>query len=168
MRIGVLSDTHLKDPGSPEARRLFELVDEHFAACDLVVHAGDLTSLWVIDELEKRAPVRAVAGNMDEPAVREALRDVELFDADGLTVAVTHGWGAPFGLRERIRAMLDARGTRPDVVIFGHTHEAVNVVEGGIRWINPGSPTDRRFARHHTLAVLEVTGGRVRARIVRV
>ena len=166
MKLGILSDTHIKDPTSPEARRVFELVDRYFSDCDLIVHAGDLTTHAFLRALENKAPLVAVSGNMDDMDVRATLRDVEVLELNGLRLAIVHGWGPPFDLRDRLKAFLAGKGIHPDVVIFGHTHEACDIVEDGIRWLNPGSPVDRRFAARRSLGVLEISDAGVTFEII--
>ena len=61
MLIGLISDTHIPD----RARILPTKVIEAFEDVELIIHAGDLTSPKVIEELEEIAPVMAVQGNMD-------------------------------------------------------------------------------------------------------
>lgn len=56
-RIGVISDTH--------GYRLPESVHKAFARCDFIIHAGDIGTQAIIDELETIAPVGAVTGNCD-------------------------------------------------------------------------------------------------------
>jgi len=60
-RIGLISDTH---------SHLEESVFEYFEACDEVWHAGDIGAASVADRLEAFRPLRAVYGNIDEPAIR--------------------------------------------------------------------------------------------------
>ena len=56
MRIGVITDTHgLFDPA----------VRQHFTGVDHILHAGDIGSQSVIDQLQTIAPVTAVSGNVD-------------------------------------------------------------------------------------------------------
>src|SRR6266516_278782 len=63
-KIGVISDTHI-----PHFKKLPEVIWEHFAGVELIIHAGDLSILTVIDELETIAPVVAVQGNIEEEEV---------------------------------------------------------------------------------------------------
>src|SRR5438270_8040734 len=67
-KIGVISDTHI-----PEFKHLPQAIWEHFAGVELIIHAGDLSILRVIAELETIAPVVAVQGNVEEQEVIMAL-----------------------------------------------------------------------------------------------
>src|SRR5436305_14740183 len=67
-KVGVISDTHI-----PHFKKLPEVIWEHFAGAELIVHAGDLSVLSVLDELETLAPVVAVQGNVESDEVIETL-----------------------------------------------------------------------------------------------
>lgn len=61
MLIGLISDTHIPD----RAKEIPQKVIDAFKDVDLILHAGDLTSMKVIEELEKIAPTIVIQGNMD-------------------------------------------------------------------------------------------------------
>lgn len=63
-RIGVISDTHV-----PHFRRLPASVWVHFADVEVIIHAGDLSVLSILSELETIAPVVAVQGNVEHEEV---------------------------------------------------------------------------------------------------
>ena len=67
--LGVISDTHLGDPGRSLPTEIFPI----FRGVDLILHAGDLTSMHVVLSLEEIAPVEAVHGNMDLGEVKSLL-----------------------------------------------------------------------------------------------
>jgi uncharacterized protein len=112
---------------------------------------GDLTRAAVLEELHALAPVAAVHGNMDEPALRAALPERLVVETDGLRIGLVHDAGAAAGRHERLlEAFPDC-----DVIAYGHTH-IPEVARAGRVWIlNPGSPTERRRAPEHTMLVLE-------------
>src|ERR1700733_15926291 len=65
MRVVLLSDTH-----APRRwRSCPPRVAEHLRGADLILHAGDVCTAAVLDELAQYAPVVAVAGNNDGPDV---------------------------------------------------------------------------------------------------
>ena len=118
---------------------------------DLILHVGDFTAASVLEELSGFAPVAAVHGNVDEPALRNALPERLVVEAEGMRVGLVHDPGPRAGRHERLR------GWFPDcaLVAYGHTH-APEVERSEDVWIvNPGSPTERRRAPSHTLAVVE-------------
>ena len=97
VRVIVLSDTH-----APRRWRACPpAVAEQLRGADLILHAGDVCTAGVLDELAAYAHVRAVRGNNDGPDVAAwgAPDTVEL-DLDGLRVAMIHDAGpAPGGPR---------------------------------------------------------------------
>src|SRR5579859_4263960 len=162
MRIVVLSDTHAprRWKSCPPA------VAAQLRGAGLILHAGDVCTAAVLDELAQYAPVTAVTGNNDGPDVTAwgAAETAELA-ADGLRVAMIHDSGPAAGRLPRMRARFPGAG----LVVFGHSHIPLDAVGGGVRIFNPGSPTDRRRQPHGTLGVLHVVDGAlVEARIVEV
>ncbi len=156
MRVIVLADTHL----TPTSKRgLPTGCVELLAAADAVIHAGDVTTRHLLDELAAFAPVHAVLGNNDVELVDE-LPEVLEIELGGVAVAVLHDSGASKGRPARMRR----RFPSADLVIFGHSHIPMLVEgEAGQRLCNPGSPTQRRRQPHHTVAVLDLEDGRIAA-----
>lgn len=150
MRVGLISDTHIKGPGK-QADILLEFLKRYFDGVDLIIHAGDIVTSWFLNELENIAPVEAVKGNMDYADVQ--LPEMKLVELENTMVGIAHGSGPPQGIRERIYYRFKVK---PDVIIFGHTHEKCLVEEKGVTFINPGSPNDTRFTDSNSLAVMTV------------
>jgi putative phosphoesterase len=127
---------------------------------DLILHAGDVCTSTVLDELAAYAPVRVVLGNNDGPDVAAwgATPTLE-FDLDGLAVAMIHDSGPAAGRTARMRRLFPTAR----LVVFGHSHVPWDTASGGQRLFNPGSPTDRRRQPQGTMGVLRVDGGRLRA-----
>jgi putative phosphoesterase len=154
LRVVVLSDTH-----APRRwKRCPPAVADHLRGADLVLHAGDVCTASVLEELAAYAPVRAVLGNNDGPDVAAwgAPETLEL-DLDGLRVGMIHDSGPAAGRLRRLRTRFGGC----QLVVFGHSHIPMDVAEGGFRVLNPGSPTDRRRQPHGTLAVLRVAEGQL-------
>ena len=125
---------------------------------DLILHAGDVCTAPVLDELAQYAPVTAVAGNNDGPDVAAwGAAETAVVDVDGLRVAMIHDSGPAVGRLARLRGRFPAAG----LVVFGHSHIPLDVAsaDGGFRIFNPGSPTDRRRQPHGTIGVLHVADG---------
>lgn len=160
MRIGVISDTHIPKSASVIPPQVYV----HFKGVDLILHAGDLVELRVLDELGKLAPVRAVYGNMDPPQVRKSLPQREVINAGNFKLGLTHGSGPPIGLRRRVRKVFG--DDRVDAIVFGHSHSPVNIVQDGILFFNPGSATDAIFAPYKSCGILEI-GSEVKGQIIR-
>jgi putative phosphoesterase len=131
---------------------------------DLILHAGDVCTASVLDELSSYAPVRVVRGNNDGLDVLAwgAPETLEL-DLAGLPVAVVHDSGQATGRHARLgRRFPSAR-----LVVFGHSHIPVDQAADGLRIFNPGSPTDRRRQPQGTFGLLRIDDGHlVEARIV--
>ncbi len=150
--VVVLADTHIRR-GS--ARRLPPAVYAALEGADLVLHAGDIVTGAVLDELAGFAPTLAVLGNNDAELVGK-LPEERLFTVDGLRVGMVHDSGARKGREARLRR----RFPNADVVVFGHSHIPVDAPGlDGQRLFNPGSPTERRRQPVHTFGRLRVAGG---------
>ncbi len=108
----------------------------------------------MLDELSELAPVRAVAGNMDDPALAETLPVSRVVEVEEARIAMVHVPGPRAGREAR----LSARFPDCHAIVYGHTHvPQVERFQG--TWIlNPGSPTERRSAPAHTMIVLRVEG----------
>ena len=142
------------------ARRL---PTEHLRGADLILHAGDLSTVAVLEELEAIGPpVAAVYGNVDEPALRSRLPEERLVEAGGARIGMVHDAGPAKGRLERLRL----RFGDADAVVFGHSHIPLHEARDGFQIFNPGSATDRRRQPRHTMGLAEVSGGAVRFRHV--
>jgi uncharacterized protein len=154
--VAVISDTHLPRG----ARRLPELCLERLRTADLILHAGDLTSVGVLEELEALGPpVEAVLGNVDEPALRELLPEERIVLVAGVRIGMRH-------LPDRDDRLL-ARFPGCGAVVFGHTHVPLVEDRDGVWLLNPGSPTERRRSPFHSMLVLEVEVGEIRPELIR-
>ncbi|MDQ3658625.1 MAG: metallophosphatase family protein [Actinomycetota bacterium] len=126
----------------------------------LILHAGDLMDLALLDGLEGYAPTRIVRGNLDplEAGLPETLE----FEFGGVRIAMIHDSGPKRGRRSRMRR----RFPEARVVVFGHSHIPWLEDENGLMLLNPGSPTDKRRQPEHAFALLWPENGEARARIV--
>ena len=162
MRIAIISDTHM-----PKGRRrLPEACLQRLRGADAIIHAGDLSTLAVLDELRSLGPpVTAVHGNVDDALTRRALPEsATLRTDDGQTIAVLHDAGPRQGrLRRLQRGFPDAQ-----LVVFGHSHLPLieHDASTGVTIVNPGSPTERRRAAHHTMAIATSTPDGITAQLV--
>jgi putative phosphoesterase len=156
MKIGVISDTHLNLYDD----RLEQIVADHFDSADIIFHAGDIVDLAVLDVF-KGKQIYAVSGNMDPDSVRAVFPQKRVVEIEGWKIGLIHGWGSPPGLEDRVLREFE------DVacIVYGHTHRAMNEVKDGVLLFNPGSPTDRRFARHNSVGILHI-GREIRGTIV--
>ena len=157
MVIAVISDTHLPRG----ARRIPDACVARMRESDLVIHAGDIATRAVLDQIADTAdkPVLAVHGNVDSPDLRNALPESRLVDADGAKIAVVHDAGPATGRLNRMRKRF------PDAhaVVFGHSHIPLHEADerDGFQIFNPGSPTDRRRQPRHTMGMAHAVDGEV-------
>ena len=161
MLIAVISDTHMPRG----ARRMPDACVERIREADLLLHAGDFSTLDVLRELEAIGPpVVGVHGNVDSVELRGLLPSERLVEADGARVGLLHDAGPRSGRLERMRRRF---GERADVVVFGHSHLPLHEqAEDGFQILNPGSPTERRRAPHHTMALIDVRDAAARCEIL--
>ena len=155
----VLSDTHVPD----FAKRLPDALRRPLERADLFLHAGDVTSAELLDELARLAPVHVAMGNRDRPDVEAwgARHEVRL-EVEGVRIAMLHDSGPTKGREGRMRR----RFPEANLVVFGHSHIPIDVVADGLRLFNPGSPTWKRREPVPTYGELRLERGRVRARHV--
>jgi len=159
MKVGIISDTHVPGAASSLPPAVFEI----FKNADLILHAGDIVELSVLEELRAIAPVEAVAGNMDGPELQSRLPRKKVMTIGKFTVGLIHGKYRIDEQKEMIRKEFDD----VDLIVYGHSHTPFWGMFGGIWFLNPGSPTDNRHAPYHSVAVLTV-GDALTAEIVRV
>jgi uncharacterized protein len=158
-RVAVIADTHLPRGG----RRLPDACVRELERADLIVHAGDVVAASVLSELRGLAPVEAVYGNMDEPALRESLPAERVVEVEGVRLGVVHIAGPAAGREGRLAARFPGCAA----VVYGHTHVPQVELVGGVWILNPGSPTERRRAPVHTMLLLEVVGEEIRLELVK-
>jgi putative phosphoesterase len=153
VEIAIISDTHM--PRGP--RRLPPSCVARLRAADLIVHAGDICTLAVLHEVQGLGTVIAVHGNVDEQAVCRTLPSTAIVRAGEHRIAVVHDAGPSRGRLERLRR----RFPGADAVIFGHSHIPLHErADDGFQIFNPGSPTERRRAPHHTMGIAGEDAGR--------
>jgi putative phosphoesterase len=156
MLVAVISDTHMPRGG----RRLPETFVERIRAADLLLHAGDFTTLEVLRELERIGPpLVGVHGNVDSAELRRLLPGERLVAVEEARIAMVHDAGPAAGRLERLRAHYREVA---DAVVFGHSHLPLHErAADGFQIFNPGSPTERRRAPAHTIGLATVVGSSV-------
>jgi uncharacterized protein len=156
VRLLVIADTHVPKRARDLPAAVWAAVDE----ADVVVHAGDWVDVALLDRLAARSrTLLGVFGNNDGPAVRARLPEVARTVLDGLRVAVVHETGAAQGRERRCAAQFPDC----DVLFFGHSHIPWDsTTDGGLRLLNPGSPTDRRRQPYPTYLTATVHSGQLR------
>lgn len=147
IKIGVISDTHLKQPD----KKLRELSQGLFQDVDLIFHAGDITEIAVLNSFAGKEVV-AVCGNMDSPEVRRQLPKQRLIQLAGFQIGLIHGWGAPNGIEERIKEEFP----ETDCIVYGHTHAPAINRRGEILFFNPGSFAGGLFSAQKSVGLLQI------------
>jgi putative phosphoesterase len=166
LMIYVISDTHVPERMAKLPQKFLDQITPH----DIILHAGDFVNWETFKELESRATIYAVCGNMDHPKIKDLLDKKKLIDLQGkrigslrsLQVGIYHGSGAPFGLAERIYREFEEK---PDVIIFGHSHLPYNKKKGKTLLFNPGSLSGNFSGPFATYGVLTIEGNDVRGEI---
>ena len=154
IRIGVIADTHgLFDPA----------IVQHFQHADHIVHAGDIGKPTVIQRLKDIAPVTAVSGNVDGYE-ESGVPSEAIIELAGIRIAIRHILYASGKLTNGGRAFLDR--TRPDICIFGHTHQPMNAWLDDMLLFNPGSAGPKRFTLPRMLGMITI-GARLSPRHIR-
>jgi uncharacterized protein len=152
VRAVVLSDTHIRRGGS---RRLPDAAYALLDQADVVLHAGDVVCVDLLDELGGFAPTYAVLGNNDLDPGLSHLPETRVVALEGVEVGMVHDSGPAKGREARMKRLFPAAG----IVVFGHSHIPWNALglDGQVLF-NPGSPTERRMQPVHTMGVLDVDG----------
>jgi hypothetical protein len=158
MKIGVISDTHLREPHS-EFKKVFEF---HFRDVEKILHAGDFVDWSIVEYLSSLKELIAVCGNMDPPDIRKAFPHKKIIEMGGFRIGLIHGGGAPFGIESRVRKEFD----EVDTIVYGHTHTPANHQVKNILFFNPGSPT-RSFIHRATLGILHI-GEKIEGEIIKI
>jgi uncharacterized protein len=155
MRLLLLADTHVP----ARARDLPPAVWDEVDRADVVIHAGDWVSVSLLDALEARADrVVGVVGNNDGPDLRSRLPEAARVELDGVRFAVVHETGGKEGRERRCAAAYPD----VDVLVFGHSHIPWDTTAaGGLRLLNPGSPTDRRRQPRCTYITADASSGQL-------
>ncbi|OGX15191.1 MAG: hypothetical protein A2166_00170 [Omnitrophica WOR_2 bacterium RBG_13_41_10] len=161
MRIGVISDTHIPD----RVNTIPAVILEDFKNTDMIIHAGDLVHLIVLDELGRICKnVKAVWGNMDPYEVRKNLPEKEIIPVGKFRIGLMHGYGHPNQLISLLSS--EFKNDNVDMIIFGHSHQSLNETREGIIFFNPGSATDKIFAPYNSYGIIEIND-KIEAKIIK-
>lgn len=157
MKIGVLSDTH----SSESTDALVRIARGAFKDVSLIIHAGDLTSMSVLDVFSDQQVI-AVCGNKDRKPISDFLPEKQIINANGYRIGVVHGWGGRKGIEERVMSCFD------DVhcIVYGHTHKPNNCIHSGILLFNPGAFSGTRFLKRKPTAGILTIGNGITGSIV--
>jgi len=161
MKIGVISDTHIPD----RCEHIPFKALEAFKNVDMVIHAGDLASLKAIEELKAVCPkIVVVAGNMDGADIVKKFPTKQILNISGFKIGVSHGAGAPQYLVDLLKDTF--KNDNCDIIVFGHSHIAMNEKIGKTLFFNPGSATDC-LVREASFGLIEING-KITANIIKI
>ena len=136
--IGVISDTH--GLVRPEVLEIFKGVD-------LIIHAGDIGGVEVLNALETIAPVRAVCGNNDRDSWADHIPHEQVIEYGSHLFYVLHELG---------HLDLDPASAEFSAVIYGHSHRPLAETKKDVLYLNPGSAGPRRFSLPISIARLHI------------
>jgi hypothetical protein len=139
MKLAILSDTH---------GLLRPQVLEYLKTADAILHAGDINTQAVVDQLGQYAPLHIVRGNNDKEWAQALPHDL----------TVTLGGVNFYMVHNKKDVPADLSGV--DVVVYGHSHKYAQEEKEGVLWLNPGSCGPRRFHQEITLAIVEIEDGK--------
>lgn len=148
MRIGLISDTH----GLVRPQALDVL-----AGSELIVHAGDIGGVHVLEALAAIAPVVAIRGNNDTDAWARTLEETATVPCRGLRLHVLH---------DLKTLALDPVAERVAVVVAGHSHKPAHRIDGDVHFVNPGSAGPRRFRLPVGVARLTIGAQRIDVELI--
>jgi putative phosphoesterase len=133
----------------------------------LIIHAGDITQLNVINELEKIAPVIAVHGNMDPPDVKRKLPELNTIEFHGKKIGIIHDPDTLYGMDKMKRI---AKENDLNILAFGHAHKPFIKHVDNVLFINPGSLNDPLppILMKPTVGLLIITENKVEPLIIKV
>jgi putative phosphoesterase len=153
--IGVVSDTH---------GYLKPKVPELLAGVEHILHAGDIGDAGIIEELARIAPVTTVRGNNDRTGPESLFPEEIEVELDGWNFFLTHEVKVPKGPDDPSMEIYRKAGA--DVVVFGHSHIALQLQIGTVLFFNPGAAGKRRFKVVPSIGILKLNRESVHGTII--
>lgn len=148
--VGVISDTHGRLPQS---------VLKAFEGVDLIVHAGDIGKLEILDYLKKTAPIIVVRGNMDTGNWTRHLPEKEVIKVSKILLCVIH---------DVYKIKLIPNSSACQIVISGHTHRPLVEKQQDVLFLNPGSAVQPRYGYPASVAMLRINDNSIDARLIEI
>jgi len=146
--IGVISDTH----GLLRVEAI-----ESLRGSEYIIHAGDVGSPEILEQLSAIAPVTAVRGNVDQGAWSRKLPETQVLEVGGISIYVLH---------DLVQLDLKPKAAGFSVVVSGHSHIPKQETREGVLYFNPGSAGPRRFKLPVSVGRLVLEHGGVRGEIL--
>ncbi len=160
MLIGVISDTHIPERADKIPKSVFDA----FKDVEMILHAGDIVSMNVLQELENLAPTLCVQGNMDRMYGLK-LPKQEVIEVNGIKIGLNHGEVYPRGDTQQLKYIGMEMGV--EVLITGHTHTSFIKELDEMLLLNPGSPTVPRMS-DPSIMLVDVQENSLDARIIKI
>jgi putative phosphoesterase len=136
--LGIISDTH----GLLRREALSAL-----KGSQAIIHAGDVGSPAILDQLKAVAPVFAVRGNVDTEPWTCSLPFTAVVELQNVSIYVLHNL-------EQLD--LNPKTAGFHIVVSGHTHKPESHWRDGVLYVNPGSAGPKRFLLPITVAGLQL------------
>jgi putative phosphoesterase len=169
MKIGVLSDTHDRLDNVERIVSIFKN-----AGVGAVFHCGDFCSPFVARKMAtlEGTPFYAVRGNNDGDIsflnttfaklgpIKEPYLKVDL---EGRKILLLHGHAVPEDCITDI-----AKGSRYDIIVYGHYHHVRNEMVGKTLVLNPGEACGYLENVGTAMIVDLAPGGQTRVEIVKI
>jgi putative phosphoesterase len=152
-KVGLLSDTH---------GFLDKDILSFFEATDEILHAGDIGSMEVVQNLQSLKPLRAVYGNIDSQEIRLVFPKIQIFSIEEMKIIMVHIGGYPGHYERNIKALL--RNSQPKIFIAGHSHilKVIADKELDLIHLNPGAAGRSGFHQLQTAMRFEIAGAEIR------
>jgi len=160
LKIGVIADTH--GFFNPQIPQIFEGVQK-------IIHAGDLGSIKVYEQLSSIAPVIVVRGNHEPDEIPGSLMDPSVIMIEDRKILLTHRLiTMTWEYFKEALSLLDPLPFFPgfDLIIFGHAHYPVWDKVQEMYFLNPGYAGNDPHEQKPTAAILEITREEISAEIV--
>lgn len=153
MKIGIISDTHMNKHFS----KLKDILNKNFKDLDLIIHAGDYTSMELIEILKAHGNFLGVYGNNDKSKLRSVLTDKHIVTLEDYKIGICHGHGPNKNTLDNV--MDTFKDEKLDIVIYGHSHKPCIFTKDKTMYLNPGSCTSKRKEPWFSYIILELNKG---------
>lgn len=152
-KVGVLSDTH---------GRVAKEVLDFFKDVDIILHAGDIGSIEVLDTLRKEKKLVAVYGNCDNKYLDDEVKGIISFKIENVKLLMTHIGGYPKHYNKDIVPYFVSE--KPDIFICGHSHilKIMYDKDWNFLLINPGACGYQGFHLVCTLVRFVIDGKEIK------
>nr|WP_292390330.1 metallophosphoesterase [Methanosarcina sp. UBA5] len=156
MKLIALSDTHLKTGVIPPQLQTF------LEECDIIVHAGDFSTMEAYQAFNATGKLKAVFGNDDTSELKRLLPERLKFEVNGVKIGVVHEAG--LSVTDTTAQGYLAKEMEVDILIFGHLHRPL-IEKRDIVLVCPGSPTRPRMS-NPSVVELVIEKGNINGRII--